>query len=153
MKQKIVYYCTECGNETPKWAGKCPACGAWNTLDEQLVKPSAKSKVLQTKPISQSVLISDISSAEEIRFKTGMNELNRVLGGGAVRGSIVLVGGSPGVGKSTLLLQLCGNLADSEKILYITGEESPAQLKMRAGRLGIDKGEILVHAGDRKSVV
>lgn len=147
MKQKIVYYCTECGNETPKWAGKCPACGAWNTLDEQLVKPSAKSKVLQTKPISQSVLISDISSAEEIRFKTGMNELNRVLGGGAVRGSIVLVGGSPGVGKSTLLLQLCGNLADSEKILYITGEESPAQLKMRAGRLGIDKGEILVHAG------
>lgn len=145
MKQKTVYYCTECGNETGKWTGRCNACGAWNTLEEapqiKISKGSAKN-VLRNR--SKANHISELSGEAEVRFKTGLNELDRVLGGGAVRGSLVLVGGAPGIGKSTLLLQICGEIAKNEKILYVSGEESQRQLKMRAMRLGVNSGELYI---------
>lgn len=147
MKQKTMFYCTECGNETAKWSGQCPACGAWNTLAEAPVREAAKTGAAQPRERGAAPkLLSELDTQEEIRFSTGVGELDRVLGGGAVRGSIVLVGGAPGVGKSTLLLQLCGLVGSREKILYVTGEESRRQLKMRAQRLGIDAGDIYVLA-------
>lgn len=147
MKQKTSFYCTECGNETAKWAGRCPACGAWNTLTEAPVKSeSSRAPAASRKERSRPVLLSQLDTQEEIRFKTGLSELDRVLGGGAVRGSIVLVGGAPGVGKSTLLLQLCGLVGRSERVLYVSGEESRRQLKMRAQRLGVEVGDIYVLA-------
>lgn len=149
MKQKTVFCCSECGNETVKWSGRCTACGAWDSLVE--VKADVKgrgaarvgsSRVSLKKP----KLISELDTEAELRFSTGIGELDRVLGGGAVKGSLVLVGGAPGIGKSTLLLQLCGQTEGNPKILYITGEESERQLKMRAQRLGVDKGDIYVLA-------
>ena len=119
MKQKTIYYCTECGNETAKWTGKCSACGAWNTLEEapQIKTPKHQPKSAVSLRRPKPSLISELSCESESRFKTGMGELDRVLGGGAVRGSLVLVGGAPGIGKSTLLLQICGNIGKNEKIL------------------------------------
>lgn len=142
---KTVFYCSECGNETAKWMGQCPACGAWNTLVEA---PKEPKMVLGTraKRIAQPKLISELDVEEELRFSTGIGEFDRVLGGGAVRGSLVLVGGAPGIGKSTLLLQLCGRISERETILYVSGEESQRQLKMRAQRLGVDHGSIYVLA-------
>ena len=125
MKKKTVFFCTECGNETAKWAGQCPACGAWNTLTEAPAESRAKAEASGPKRGgSAPKLLSELDTQEEIRFSTGLGELDRVLGGGAVRGSVVLVGGAPGVGKSTLLLQLCGCVGGNERILYVTGEES-----------------------------
>ena len=149
MKQKTVFCCTECGNETPNWAGKCPACGAWNTLKEIQVdaKPKVRGASAPSATVSKSPkLLSTLDAEDESRFSTGIAELDRVLGGGAVRGSLVLVGGAPGIGKSTILLQLCGDVGSREKILYVTGEESERQLKMRAQRLGVSGGEIYVLA-------
>lgn len=147
MKQKTVFCCSECGGETANWAGRCPHCGAWNSLVEiavdQKPKGAAKSAVSGKKAPR---LLSDLAAEEELRFPTGISEFDRVLGGGAVRGSLVLVGGAPGIGKSTLLLQLCGMLGGSEKILYVTGEESERQLKMRAQRLGVAGDRIYVLA-------
>ena len=149
MKQKTVFCCSECGNETVKWSGRCTACGAWDSLVE--VKADVKgrgaakgssAKMFLKKP----KLIAELDTEAELRFSTGIGELDRVLGGGAVKGSLVLVGGAPGIGKSTLLLQLCGMTEGNPKILYITGEESERQLKMRAQRLGVDKGDIYVLA-------
>ena len=147
-KQKTVYCCSECGNETPNWAGKCPACGAWNTLVE-LKLDSAGTKGRGARGARAAVpsakKISELDTSAEIRFSTGISEFDRVLGGGAVVGALVLVGGAPGIGKSTLLLQMCGMIDKGRRVLYITGEESERQLKLRATRLGID-GDIYVLA-------
>ena len=147
-KQKTVYCCSECGNETPNWAGKCPACGAWNTLVE-LKLDSAGTKGRGARgaraPVPAAKKISELDTSAEIRFSTGISEFDRVLGGGAVVGALVLVGGAPGIGKSTLLLQMCGMIDKGRRVLYITGEESERQLKLRATRLGID-GDIYVLA-------
>ena len=142
---KTVFYCSECGNETAKWMGQCPACGAWNTLVEAPKEPKMALGA-RAKRIAQPKLISELDAEEELRFSTGIGEFDRVLGGGAVRGSLVLVGGAPGIGKSTLLLQLCGRISEQETILYVSGEESQRQLKMRAQRLGVDHGSIYVLA-------
>lgn len=142
---KTVFYCSECGNETAKWMGQCPACGAWNTLVEAPKEPKMALGT-RAKRIAQPKLISELDAEEELRFSTGIGEFDRVLGGGAVRGSLVLVGGAPGIGKSTLLLQLCGRISERETILYVSGEESQRQLKMRAQRLGVDHGGIYVLA-------
>lgn len=146
MRQKTVFCCSECGNETVKWSGRCTACGAWDSLVE--VKLDAKSKGSTKRTTSKKTpkLISELDTEAELRFSTGIGELDRVLGGGAVKGSLVLVGGAPGIGKSTLLLQLCGLVEGEKKILYVTGEESERQLKMRAQRLGVDNGQIYVLA-------
>ena len=148
MKAKTVFFCSECGTETGKWYGQCPACGAWNTLTEAAaVQPKSKSAAttVAAKSINHPKMLRELDETTEIRFTTGFSEMDRVLGGGAVRGSLVLVGGAPGIGKSTLLLQICGNLP-SEKILYVTGEESQRQLKMRAGRLGVEGESLYVLA-------
>ena len=144
-KAKTVFYCTECGNETPKWQGKCTACGAWNTVVEQ--PPEAKKKAddhrvsgLRGGSINRPRALESIETTDELRFETGMSELDRVLGGGAVRGSLVLVGGAPGIGKSTLMLQICDNLCRFAKVLYVSGEESERQIKLRAERLKV-RGE------------
>jgi DNA repair protein RadA/Sms len=147
VKSKTVFYCTECGNETPKWQGRCPGCGAWNTLIEHTEKPLAAGK-----GTARSVggsgrrprTLDQVEATEEIRFPTGLGELDRVLGGGAVTGSLVLVGGAPGIGKSTLLLQICSHICQSRKVLYISGEESEQQLKLRAQRLGVSAKDLYV---------
>lgn len=138
-KNKTVFYCTECGNESPKWQGRCSACGAWNTLEEHIERPAPMGKG-KPAPVGQSRMaqrIRDVRSDSEIRFTTGMGELDRVLGGGAVAGSLVLVGGAPGIGKSTLLLQICNSLCNGRRVLYVSGEESERQIKLRAERLGV----------------
>ena len=140
-KQKTAFFCKECGNESPKWFGKCPACGAWNTCveetvvtgnDAKSVRKTISADLIQTLPVP----IQDITNAKEQRIILPYEELNRVLGGGLVLGSLTLVGGEPGIGKSTLLLQTALQLAD-KKVLYISGEESQTQIKMRADRIGI----------------
>ena len=148
MKTKTVFFCTECGNETAKWAGRCPSCGAWNTIVEQAApKEAVKGKrYTEMMPRAKARQIDDLEVAEELRFATGMRELDRVLGGGAVKGSLVLIGGAPGIGKSTLMLQICGQLSKTSKVLYVSGEESPRQLKMRADRLAVRSGNLFVLA-------
>ena len=155
MKQKTIFYCTQCGNETERWSGQCPACGAWNTLTEAPVRPKSENKatVAAHRARQAPERLSELDTEEEIRFSTGVGELDRVLGGGAVRGSVVLVGGAPGVGKSTLLLQLCGLIGRSERVLYVSGEESRRQIKMRAQRLGVSEGDIYVLAETQVSEI
>lgn len=146
-KQKTIYCCSECGNETANWAGKCPACGAWNTLTEvKLDSGNRKNTYAKARSRAKPRKISELDMSAEVRFSTGIPEFDRVLGGGAVVGSLVLVGGAPGIGKSTLLLQMCGYIDDQRKILYVTGEESERQLKLRAVRLGVDRAEVYVLA-------
>ena len=154
MKIKIVFYCTECGNETPKWQGKCSACGAWNTVVEQppekaTKKVSAASARVSriTAPLSRPKSMAEVEITDELRFKTGMGELDRVLGGGAVQGSLVLVGGAPGIGKSTLMLQICDQLCRFATVLYVSGEESERQIKLRAERLKV-RGDGLFLLGE-----
>lgn len=151
MKGKTLFYCVDCGNETPKWAGRCPACGAWNTLEERPREKSVKAGRSSGSVRSGSSLgvainrpkpMSEVEVTDELRFNTGMGELDRVLGGGAVRGSLVLVGGAPGIGKSTLMLQICDNLCRFATVLYVSGEESERQIKLRAERLKV-RGENL----------
>ena len=147
-KRKTVYCCAECGNETSNWAGRCPACGAWNTLQEVTIEPGSgkKSAVNARAAAGKAKPLSELDTSEEIRFATGISEFDRVLGGGAVAGSLVLVGGAPGIGKSTLLLQMCASAGAGRKILYVTGEESQRQLKLCAMRLGVDGENIYVLA-------
>ncbi|WP_297294196.1 DNA repair protein RadA [uncultured Oscillibacter sp.] len=148
MKQtKTLFYCTECGNETPKWAGRCPACGAWNTVVERpepAVKGKGRSASSRAAAPPKALPVTELGDSVEIRFSTGMGELDRVLGGGAVKGSLVLVGGAPGIGKSTLMLQICGKLCRFAKVLYVSGEESQHQLKLRAQRLHVESENLLV---------
>ena len=155
MKAKTLFYCTECGNETPKWQGKCPACGAWNTVVERPPEQSPTKKTSGSRgkgsalgvPVRQPQRISEVETTDELRFCTGMGELDRVLGGGAVKGSLVLVGGAPGIGKSTLMLQICDNFCNFAKVLYVSGEESERQIKLRAERLKV-RGEGLYLLGE-----
>lgn len=137
-KEKIVYFCKECGCESVKWVGQCPGCREWNTMIEQVVSASSKTNARALKgPETAPVTLAQIALTSEDRISTNMEELDRVLGGGIVPGSLTLVGGDPGIGKSTLLLQMCRELADNNRdVLYISGEESLKQIKMRAERLG-----------------
>lgn len=146
MKSKTSFYCTNCGNESPRWLGRCPSCGQWNTLVEHEEKQESPARTVR-RPVgerTQAKRLSEIEGGDEIRFSTGMDELDRVLGGGAVRGSLVLVGGAPGIGKSTLLLQICQYVCRTQSVLYVSGEESEKQLKMRAQRLQIRSDNLLV---------
>ena len=148
-RQKTVFCCTDCGNETPNWAGRCPKCGSWNTLKEVTldVQPKglrARVSSGSAQEAKQPKRITDLDVSAEIRFTTGISEFDRVLGGGAVEGSLVLVGGAPGIGKSTILLQMCGKVGENKKILYVTGEESDRQLKLRANRLGVNSTLVYV---------
>ncbi len=148
MKNRSIYVCTECGYHSAKWLGKCPSCSEWNTLEEQTAVDDKKAKG-NTSPYSgkstPAVPLSKLEAPEYMRIKTGTDELDRVLGGGLVSGSIVLISGEPGIGKSTLLMQICGTVAHGgKKILYVSGEESPSQLKMRADRLGINSESLYI---------
>lgn len=148
MKSKTVFFCSDCGNETSKWYGKCPACGAWNTLveSENVTKISSKENKLAATSSANTrpARLSDITSTAELRFSSGIGEFDRVLGGGIVGGSLVLVGGDPGIGKSTLLLQMCRTISTDGKILYVSGEESERQLKLRTERLGITNPNLFI---------
>lgn len=148
---KALYVCNQCGYETAKWMGKCPSCNAWNTFEEQEAvsqSKALKAKIDPGKPINSSEIyrINEIDTTDEIRYYTGVSELDRVLGGGIVKGSLVLLGGDPGIGKSTLLLQICEYLGKNLSILYVSGEESVRQLKLRATRLGVNSENLYVVA-------
>lgn len=146
-KIKLVYQCTQCGFESPKWAGKCPGCGEWNTMLEAAKEPVSSQRTAVVRSlgnVSRPMPISDISTTDEHRYTTGLSELDRVLGGGIVKGSLVLIGGDPGIGKSTMLLQICEYLGQGLRIMYVSGEESARQIKLRAARLGVQSPNLLV---------
>lgn len=145
-KKRVMYECMACGYESPRWLGKCPECGAWNQMEEQLVQATAQQKAVVTTSKNTQLLhakkLDEIQSTNESRIHTDFVEVDRVLGGGVVEGSLVLIGGDPGIGKSTLLLQVSLQLANHQKkILYVSGEESLSQIKMRAERLGINSSD------------
>ena len=144
MKSKSVFYCTACGNETPRWQGKCPACGEWNTIVEQEAPTIKGTKAVAKGETRKPRTLREVDCDSEVRFATGLGELDRVLGGGAVKGSLVLVGGAPGIGKSTLLLQICSELGKTLRVLYVSGEESETQIKLRANRLGVTTENLFV---------
>ena len=152
-KLKTVYVCSNCGETSPRWMGRCPSCGSWNTMNEDVVAEAPKAGLSSSKaaaPARQEGVTSltarrlaDISTTEEkSRILTGISELDRVLGGGIVLGGVVLLSGEPGVGKSTMLLQLCGAISNQHTVLYITGEESVRQVKLRAARLKVPQDNI-----------
>lgn len=143
-KNKTIFVCSECGYESPKWMGKCPACDQWNTFyEEKKINSSASNNTLKRKEISKPVEFNKIEGKIENKISTGFGELDRVLGGGLVNGSLILLGGEPGIGKSTLILQLCNKIKTDGKILYISGEESGEQIKLRADRLGVKNENLL----------
>ena len=145
-KIKSVFICNECGYESPKWYGKCPGCNQWNTMEEEIrdtAKSSVTATVKRSTVLSKPISVKEISTKDEERFNTGYSELNRVLGGGIVKGSLTLLGGDPGIGKSTILMQICRNLSDIT-ILYVSGEESQRQLKLRANRLDVNSDNLLI---------
>lgn len=146
-KVKLIYQCTQCGFESPKWAGKCPGCGEWNTMLEVAKEPVSTQRAAAVRSLGNVSLptpINEISTTDEHRYKTGLSELDRVLGGGIVKGSLVLIGGDPGIGKSTLLLQICEYLGRELQIMYVSGEESARQIKLRATRLGVQSPNLKV---------
>ncbi|MDE6593081.1 MAG: DNA repair protein RadA [Oscillospiraceae bacterium] len=164
-KLKTVYICSSCGYESSKWNGRCPSCKEWNTFEEDVVdvSPAAKTtgKAVRATGAELSALscsdkiktLDEITAEDEIRYSTGTGELDRVLGGGLVKGSLVLLGGEPGIGKSTLLLQICSYFGKEHSILYVSGEESPRQVKLRAERLGVNTGNLyLLSVTDAESV-
>ncbi|MBO5867440.1 MAG: DNA repair protein RadA [Oscillospiraceae bacterium] len=152
-KAKSIYFCTSCGNESAKWQGRCSACGQWNTLEEHIEKPSPVGRARVSSPTQTKVArkLAEVDTDNEVRFSTGMNELDRVLGGGAVEGSLVLVGGAPGIGKSTLLLQICNSLCAGRSVLYVSGEESEKQIKLRAQRIGVMPDQLYILSETRLS--
>jgi len=143
-KAKTVFVCALCAFESPKWNGCCPGCGEWNSMSEELRRPQAAAKSGDKGPVFAGQLLKDITFDSAIRYHTGLAELDRVLGGGLVKGSVVLLGGDPGIGKSTILLQICQFLGKDISILYVSGEESPHQLKLRADRLGVKTDKLTV---------
>ena len=151
-KPKLIYVCNQCGYESTKWNGRCPNCGEWNTFEEST--PAAvpvvggKARTRSARDVSEAIVgIGGLNAApDEVRYMTGLGELDRVLGGGLVKGSLVLLGGEPGIGKSTLLLQICQFLGDEHTILYVSGEESTRQIKLRADRLGVDHDNLYLLA-------
>ena len=146
-KSKTYFVCSACGYETAKWLGKCPDCGEWNSFEEQIKQETANQKNIANQSKSHSVTSYSLKNIEpdtELRYKTGMGELDRVLGGGIVKGSLVLLSGDPGIGKSTILLQICKELGKRLKILYVSGEESYSQIKLRADRLKVDSENLFV---------
>lgn len=148
-KERSVFACTACGYEASRWVGKCPGCGAWNTMEEAVASPAAPAKPIRQRPGTgaQATLLRDVPEDIVERTSTGISELDRVLGGGIVEGGLMLIGGDPGVGKSTLLLQVCAHLCQNgKKALYVSGEESARQVKLRARRLGVDAPNLYVLA-------
>ena len=147
-KSKLMYICSSCGYESSKWYGKCPECNKWNTLEETVIKPVSAALSPNRNGTVRGTFggtvhrLAEISTDDDHRYHTGMKELDRVLGGGIVKGSLVLLGGDPGIGKSTLLLQICGYLCDGLKVLYVSGEESAKQIKLRADRLGVSSDNL-----------
>lgn len=137
LKNKTAYVCSQCGYESAKWYGQCPGCGEWNCMEETLLSPVSVKKQSFSLNRGRAVVIDEISETTEIRYDTGISEFNRVLGGGLVKGSLVLIGGDPGIGKSTILLQACRFLSENKKVLYVSGEESASQIKLRASRLSV----------------
>lgn len=152
-KAKTVYSCSECGGQSPKWQGKCPHCGAWNSLVESVAEPAGPSRFASLATSAPVQRLSEIEAADVPRFSTGIEEFDRVLGGGLVAGGIVLIGGDPGIGKSTLLLQALANLALSRPVLYVSGEESGAQIALRAQRLGLASSEVPLQAEIRLETI
>lgn len=153
MKARSNFKCAECGYESAKWMGRCAGCGAWNSMQEQTVSPAPvasmgtkKVRMAATGRKASPTTLSQVTFADEVRFVTGVDELDRVLGGGVVKGSLVLLGGDPGIGKSTLLLQICEFLGQNLKILYVSGEESVRQIKLRADRLQVSSENLLLLA-------
>lgn len=147
-KEKTVWFCKNCGNESPKWMGRCPACGEWNTMVEQTVatgKPSRNVSQAAAAPNHRPLHLKEIEASAENRISLGLAEVDRLLGGGIVRGSLVLIGGEPGIGKSTLSLQIPLG-APALKTLYVSGEESARQVKMRADRLGGDNSNCFIYS-------
>lgn len=143
-KNSTVFVCNGCGYESPKWLGKCPACGEWNSFFEEKVVTSSGSSIKdKSKPKSETIKLNEVVHKETFRLKTGVDELDRVLGGGFVQGSLTLLGGEPGIGKSTLILQICNSVKVDGPILYVSGEESAEQIKLRADRLGIKNDNLL----------
>lgn len=147
-KIKTVFVCKECGYETPKWMGQCPGCNEWNTLEEEVIAEKKATGSMSSsavkKVISGAKMLSQINITDEQRYVTKIGELDRVLGGGIVKGSVVLLSGDPGIGKSTILLQICESMKDSLNILYVSGEESPVQIKLRAKRLGVSGDNVTI---------
>ena len=149
-KSKYIYTCNQCGYESTKWNGKCPSCGAWNSFEEDIadISPAGGRSAASQEAapdLSDSILeLEDIGADSDVRYDTGIGELNRVLGGGLVKGSLVLLGGEPGIGKSTILLQICQFLGEDHSVLYVSGEESARQIKLRAQRLGVDTENLYI---------
>ena len=142
-KEKTVFVCSECGNESSKWLGKCPACNSWNTFFEQKVTEFKGKDRDKDKKANVPQLLNSYQGKDCDRTSTGFLEFDRVLGGGLVKGSLVLLGGEPGIGKSTLILQLCDKVKGEGKVLYVSGEESAEQIKLRADRLNINNNDLL----------
>jgi len=142
-KAKTIFVCSECGNESPKWLGKCPACNSWNTFYEQKIEKYTETNKIEKKINNTPKPLNTYVGQEANRTSTGFSELDRVLGGGLVKGSLILLGGEPGIGKSTLILQLCEKVQGEGKVLYVSGEESAEQIKLRADRLEVKNDELL----------
>ena len=142
-KAKTIFVCSECGNESPKWLGKCPACNSWNTFYEQKIEKYTETNKIEKNINNTPKPLNTYVGQEANRTSTGSSELDRVLGGGLVKGSLILLGGEPGIGKSTLILQLCENVKGEGKVLYVSGEESAEQIKLRADRLNVKNEELL----------